>query len=343
MARRPVCALLVSLLALPGAVAAATTRVDEVCALYLEARERLAPAEVSSRLAFDAVLSSGAITTVELEGDISAMAAVTTEAPDQPSRILVMTLDDSWNVTLRAREDVDALRVGDRVAAIASLHRAATATTTLVVERWAWAWDLPPREDDAPPAEPAPEPSAPVRAPQAPVTPGAPPETSATFTFPIDAIATWKAWVREHNPRLSEQQAESIVRWVLEYAAQYNVNHKLIFALIKWESWFDPTCVSRSGALGLCQLMPGTARCLGVDPRNVQQNIEGGVHYLAEQLATYADRPNGERVVLALACYNAGPNAVKRAGHRVPAIAETQRYVRKVTTTFRELHEAGMP
>ena len=89
--------------------------------------------------------------------------------------------------------------------------------------------------------------------------------------------------------------------------------------------------------------MPGTARGLGVDPRNVQQNIQGGVHYLAEQLATYADRPNGERVVLALACYNAGPNAVKRAGHRVPAIAETQRYVRKVTTTFRELHEAACP
>ena len=298
---------------------------------------------MASRLAFDAALSAGNTAVVELAGDISAMAYMATTSPDQPSRMLIVTLDDGWNVTLRAREDVDALRVGDRVAAIATVQRAATTTTTLVVERWAWAWDLPPREDDEPPTDPAASPAPPVPVPAAPTAPGTQPETSATLTFPADAIAAWQAWVLEHNSRLSAQQAENIVRWVLEYAAQYDVNHKLIFALIKWESWFDPNCVSHSGARGLCQLMPGTARYLGVDPRNVQQNIQGGVRYLAEQLATYSDRPNAERVVLALACYNAGPNAVKRAGHRVPSIAETQRYVRKVTTTFRELHEAGMP
>lgn len=341
MARALLAALIAIAVALP--VASWATQADEVCALYLEARERLAPAEVSSRRAFDAVVSAGTITNLEFEGDISAMACVASAAADQPSRMLIVTLDDGWNVTLRAREDVDALRVGDRVAAIASLQRAATSTTTLVVEGWAWAWDLPPRDGDEPLDAPARAPAVRVPAPAAPVTPGAQPGTSATLTFPVDAIAAWRAWVLEHNSRLSEQQAENIVRWVLEYAAQYDVNHKLIFALIKWESWFDPTCVSHSGAYGLCQLMPGTARYMGVDPRSVQQNIQGGVRYLSEQLATYAERPNGERVALALACYNAGPNAVKRAGHRIPAITETRRYVRKVTTTFRELHEAGMP
>ncbi|MCD6361209.1 MAG: lytic transglycosylase domain-containing protein [Armatimonadetes bacterium] len=157
-----------------------------------------------------------------------------------------------------------------------------------------------------------------------------------------DRIQVWKRWVLGHNPKLTDQQAESIVRWVLKYSLQYNVNHKLIFALIKWESWFDPGCVSHAGAIGLMQLMPGTARSLGVDPWKVEENIAGGVHYLAEQLATFADRPVYERVVLALACYNAGPNAVRRAGG-VPDIPETQRYVRKVSTTFRELHEAGFP
>lgn len=341
MARALKTAVVAFALMLP--MASWATQADEACALYLEARERLAPAEVSSRRAFDAVVSAGTITNLELEGDISAMACVAAPAPDQPSRMLIVTLDDGWNVTLRAREDVDALRVGDRVAAIASLQRAATTTTTLVIERWAWAWDLPPRDDEEPPA--APDPAPPIPVPAAPVAapPGAQPAIGATLTLPVGAIAAWRAWVLEHNSKLSEQQAEDIVRWVLEYAAQYDVNHKLIFALIKWESWFDPACVSHSGAYGLCQLMPGTARSMGVDPRSVQQNIQGGVRYLSEQLATYADRPNGERVALALACYNAGPNAVKRAGHRVPSIAETQRYVRKVTTTFRELHEAGMP
>lgn len=324
-------------LALP-VVAGAAVPVEEACALYLEARERLAPAEVSSRQALDAALSSGTVTVVEITGDISAMACVANPGPDQPSRMLVVTLDDGWNVTLRAREDVDALRVGDRVAAIASVQRATMANTVLVVERWVWAWDLPPREEREPSVEPPPAPAVPV-----PAVTDAEPTTSARLTFPLDAIAEWKSWVLKHNSRLSDEQAENIVRWVLEYAAKYDVNHKLIFALIKWESWFDPGCVSHAGALGLCQLMPGTARYLGVDPRKVQQNIEGGVRYLAEQLATYRDRPNAERVALALACYNAGPNAVKRAGHRIPNIPETRRYVRKVMATFRELHEAGMP
>ncbi len=321
----------------PGLAADGTA--NEACALYLAVRERLAPPEVASRDGLSLALDNADTHSIELFGDVSGMACSASGARGELSRTVMLRLDDGSCVTLRADADVDALRVGDRVALIASVARNTT-PRELVVEAWIREWDLPPPDSEA--AEDAsvePEPTSELPA----VAEGDLPEPVAATAFRADVIDAWKAWVREHNSKLSEEQAANIVTWVLQYAQRYNVNHMLIFALIKWESWFDPSCRSHAGAIGLMQLMPGTARYLGVDPWNVQQNIEGGVHYLAEQLETYRDRPTYERVILALACYNAGPNAVKRAGHRVPNITETQRYVRKVSGTFYELYQAGMP
>ena len=99
----------------------------------------------------------------------------------------------------------------------------------------------------------------------------------------------------------------------------------LLAAVAKVESNFKPTAVSSSGARGLMQLMPGTARSLGVDPMNPAQAIDGAARYLAGHLRTFGSLP------LALAAYNAGPGAVSRSGG-IPPYAATQAYVRKVQT-----------
>lgn len=108
-------------------------------------------------------------------------------------------------------------------------------------------------------------------------------------------------------------------------AEQHGVDKALIRALIHAESGFNPYARSHKGAIGLMQLMPGTARDLGVqDPTEVQENIDGGVRYLAGLLAQY----QGD-VTLATAAYNAGPANVERYGG-VPPFEETQTYVRRV-------------
>lgn len=149
-------------------------------------------------------------------------------------------------------------------------------------------------------------------------------------------IGVWKQWVAKQNSKLTPGELELIVRSVLYYSALYGVDHRLSFAMIKCESSFNPKCVSHAGASGLCQLMPGTAAGLGVDRWDIEQNISGGIKYLSIQLHAYAGRSNYEQFAMGLASYNAGPNAVKRAGG-VPNIPETIRYVKKVGDLFVQL------
>lgn len=112
-------------------------------------------------------------------------------------------------------------------------------------------------------------------------------------------------------------------------AATYQVPEALLKAMAKVESDFNPNAVSGAGAVGIMQLMPATARNLGVtDPYDPKQNIMGGAKYIQEMLRTFSAYPNG--LDLALAAYNAGPGAVKRAGYRIPQNGETPAYVEKV-------------
>jgi len=116
-------------------------------------------------------------------------------------------------------------------------------------------------------------------------------------------------------------------------AQRYGVDPDLIRAVIERESGFDPNATSRAGAQGLMQLMPATARGLGVtDPYDPAQSIDGGTRYLADMLRRF-----GGDVRLAVAAYNAGPNAVERSGG-VPPYPETTRYVSAVLDRLAQLH-----
>lgn len=108
---------------------------------------------------------------------------------------------------------------------------------------------------------------------------------------------------------------------VAELSARFDLSPTLIEALVWQESRWRAHAVSPVGARGLAQLMPGTARELGVDPDDPHANLEGGARYLREQL----DRFDGN-LEKALAAYNAGPGRVERAGG-IPRIRETQHYV----------------
>lgn len=108
---------------------------------------------------------------------------------------------------------------------------------------------------------------------------------------------------------------------VAHLAAKYDVSPSLIEAMVWQESRWRTNAVSPAGARGLAQLMPGTARQLGVNANDPMANLEGGVRYLRQQLDAF----DGD-VEKALAAYNAGPGRVARAGG-VPNIRETQNYV----------------
>jgi hypothetical protein len=115
---------------------------------------------------------------------------------------------------------------------------------------------------------------------------------------------------------------------IVEHARAQGLRTDLVRAVVQVESGYNPRAVSSKGAQGLMQLMPATARQLGVRaPFDPEENIRGGTTYLRQLL----DRFDGNEE-LALAAYNAGPLAVDRYGNKVPPYQETRNYVRKVRT-----------
>ena len=113
---------------------------------------------------------------------------------------------------------------------------------------------------------------------------------------------------------------------IYKAARKYNLSASLIKGVIRAESNFQVDAVSRAGAQGLMQLMPETARELGVtNPFDIEQNIDGGARYLREMLDSF-----GGDIEVALAAYNAGPGAVEKYGGQIPPYQETERYVERV-------------
>lgn len=144
------------------------------------------------------------------------------------------------------------------------------------------------------------------------------------------------------NPRLPAGDAMRIAQSIIVYSNRYGLDARLVMAVVAVESNFNANAVSRVGAMGLGQLMPGTAAGLGVnDPWNPEQNLEGATRLLSGHIAQMATKaPTLEAIKLALACYNAGAGAVKK--HKgIPPYRETQNYVRKVTRLYYQM--CGQP
>lgn len=131
-------------------------------------------------------------------------------------------------------------------------------------------------------------------------------------------------------PRLRSASVPELEDWVTLHAGRQNLDVNLVLSVIAAESSFDPRAQSHKGAIGLMQLMPDTARELGIDdPWDPEANIRGGTRYLRQMLDRF-----GQDLELALAAYNAGPGAVERNGG-IPPYRETRSYIERVLTRYR--------
>ncbi len=143
---------------------------------------------------------------------------------------------------------------------------------------------------------------------------------------------------RAYRPSRSPNSmpVHEVDKLVVQAAVAKQVDPKLVHSIIQVESAYDPNAVSRKGAMGLMQLIPGTAKRFGVEnPFDPGQNIHGGVSYLKYLLEMF----RGD-VTLSVAAYNSGENSVMRYGG-VPAFQETQDYVRKVNHLYGSEFPAG--
>ncbi len=150
-----------------------------------------------------------------------------------------------------------------------------------------------------------------------------------TRFFGHDSTQSANAKIVAANSRGHQASQDEIDQAIVMSAARHNVDPNLVRAVVKVESNFNSNAVSRKGAMGLMQLMPSTARSLNVqNPFDPAQNVDAGVRHLKQLLENY-----GGDVKLTLAAYNAGSGAVARSAG-IPRFAETQNYVRRITTLY---------
>lgn len=130
----------------------------------------------------------------------------------------------------------------------------------------------------------------------------------------------------DYGEDVSNEEVNNLIN---EYSAKNGLDADFVRAVVKQESGFNEHATSHCGAKGLMQLMPGTAKSLGVEnPYDAEDNVRGGTKMLAGLLKTYGGRKD-----LALAAYNAGGGAVKKYGG-IPPYGETQRYVKNVLNIY---------
>ncbi len=155
-------------------------------------------------------------------------------------------------------------------------------------------------------------------------------------------FASYKGYIKRHNKRLSDAQADQITYGILRFSEEYDLDPRLAIATVVAESDFRITETSHKGAMGLIQLMPDEVRRLKLsNPYDPVQNLAGGIYLIKERLNKYSksndfDKANDNHLALALASYNAGMGAVRRWGG-IPPYRETQGYVRKIMKLYREL------
>jgi hypothetical protein len=146
---------------------------------------------------------------------------------------------------------------------------------------------------------------------------------------------------RTNDPVSAAKANPTIAALVVRIAREERVDESQFLALVYQESRFNPCAKSSAGALGLAQLMPGTARDLGVNPYDIEQNLRGGARFYRQQLDYF-----GGNISLALAAYNSGPGNVQKYGG-IPPFRETQSYVAAIANrwlpAFGGTDKSGMP
>lgn len=148
-------------------------------------------------------------------------------------------------------------------------------------------------------------------------------------------MATYAAVLQTINPKLPLAKAQAYARSVMADAWRTHLDARFIMSIVTVESRWRANAVSRAGARGLGQLMPATAARLGVNAWNASDNLRGTSAYLKTLMDHFAGKPNAMK--LAIAGYNAGPNAVERF-NGVPPYAETRNYVVKVLRVWKSLN-----
>jgi soluble lytic murein transglycosylase-like protein len=154
------------------------------------------------------------------------------------------------------------------------------------------------------------------------------------------AIPLYARALAQFNPALGPGDARELAQTTLEAADREGLDARLLVAVIAVESAWHPDAVSQAGARGLGQLMPATARELGVDATDPFANIAGAAHYLRCLADRFAGLDAERRTLWTIAAYNAGPGAVERYGG-IPPYPQTRAYVRSVVRLWRRL--AGRP
>lgn len=197
------------------------------------------------------------------------------------------------------------------------------------------------------------------QAPALPTAPAAPTAPATGGTQPLDpgafaqreapqvpvaaqadqvAVAVLERFIASRNPRLPAGDRRYIAVQVIRTAIAYGMRWEFFASLIAAESNFNRGAVSPSGAMGLGQLMPGTARDLGVSNAfDVDQNLRGAATYIKRQLDRWAHLDAQRQFQYALAAYNAGPGRVVQYGG-VPPFRETHTYIRRIAGYYTQLH-----
>ena len=342
--------LAVVLLASAALSLAADSATASPVSRYLNARQQLDPITDIPPQALASLDASLSGMVLELRGEIVAIISPSPAADDSPTKSLLLQTDSGVTVALDCPESTGEIEIGQRVVVLAKVPEAPEDREHLQLEQIIAERHLP-GDSSTNEGSGTQSPPQSLMPPTTPATGAAdiaqPPQSAHPNLYDPERIEIWQKWIAQHNPNLSKTQRVRIVQWVLHHCynvgADYIVDHRLIFSVILAESNFDPNSRSHAGAQGLMQLMPGTARGLGVtDAYYFPENIRGGVEYLAKYLRQFRGETNYRQCALALACYNAGPNAVKEYGG-VPPFPETRRYVIKVTQQFHDLDKAGYP
>ena len=151
-------------------------------------------------------------------------------------------------------------------------------------------------------------------------------------------VSIYASFIKNHNKRLTNDKAYEIAECVIRWSLTYDIDARLVVAVLITESDFNPGCLSNAGAMGLGQLMNDNCKEYGINnPYDTNQNLYGTVRQLREHLDRYPGADHDQnKLALALAAYNAGPGAVRKYGG-VPPYRETQNYIKRIFSRYRQL------